>query len=450
MAELDDAGLEVRLRRALGEQLDALPFELTAAGLEARRQARERGRASRRRWIVLGLAAMLILPAGWLAAGAPLPRPTLPSVALQTLPVVPPSGPEPSVTRQALGNGTIAYSVADVTVGTLGHLHVMNADGTGDHEITRGYCPRFSIDGSSLAYRSGSAETRHLVVANADSSSPRVLPDFGGSETLSPDFSQVAWIKALNPNDSPPLPATRDRSNELWVTLVSGGTGVRVAPKSATSNEHYIDPVWSPDGRRIAFAGVTEVAALPTSYEYRSAIYVVDADGSDLRLITARPGVGGTGSWSPDGRYLVYPGSPDGTALPAFSNGADVYAGLNPPADIFVIGSDGAGDRNLTNTPWDESGAEWSPDGSRLAYGGARVEGGLLSRVATLEMAEGAPVGPPTLGPATNTFLWSPDGTRLLLIHGLELGFVDSKFEEAPTWRWVGSIGCGAWQRLQR
>ena len=206
--------------------------------------------------------------------------------------------------------------------------------------------------------------------------SPRVLPDFGGSETLSPDFSQVAWIKALNPNDSPPLPATRDRSNELWVTLVSGGTGVRVAPKSATSNEHYIDPVWSPDGRRIAFAGVTEVAALPTSYEYRSAIYVVDADGSDLRLITARPGVGGTGSWSPDGRYLVYPGSPDGTALPAFSNGADVYAGLNPPADIFVIGSDGAGDRNLTNTPWDESGAEWSPDGSRLAYGGARVEGG--------------------------------------------------------------------------
>ncbi len=39
---------------------------------------------SRRPWIVLGLAAALALPASWLAAGAPLPTQTVPSVALQT------------------------------------------------------------------------------------------------------------------------------------------------------------------------------------------------------------------------------------------------------------------------------------------------------------------------------------------------------------------------------
>lgn len=39
---------------------------------------------SRQPWIVLGLAATLALPAGWLAAGAPLPSPVVPSVGLET------------------------------------------------------------------------------------------------------------------------------------------------------------------------------------------------------------------------------------------------------------------------------------------------------------------------------------------------------------------------------
>lgn len=93
MREHDDTVLELKLRRALGQRLDALPFELTVAALADRRAVRVRRSATRRRWIVLGLAATLSLPAGWIAAGAPLPRPTLPSVVLESSPTTTRPGP---------------------------------------------------------------------------------------------------------------------------------------------------------------------------------------------------------------------------------------------------------------------------------------------------------------------------------------------------------------------
>jgi len=58
--------------------------------------------------------------------------------------------------------------------------------------------------------------------------------------------------------------------------------------------EEYCNPVWSPDGRKIAF----------TKVGYRG-IYVINPDGSDLREVTSD--VWGYGfSWSPDSREIVY------------------------------------------------------------------------------------------------------------------------------------------------
>jgi hypothetical protein len=73
MHELDDAALELRLRRTLSERLDPLPLDLTAEALVQRRVVRDKARRRRRIVLGLGLAAALILPSGWLAAGAPLP-----------------------------------------------------------------------------------------------------------------------------------------------------------------------------------------------------------------------------------------------------------------------------------------------------------------------------------------------------------------------------------------
>jgi Tol biopolymer transport system component len=42
--------------------------------------------------------------------------------------------------------------------------------------------------------------------------------------------------------------------------------------------------------------------------------------------------------------------------------------GTYPVRDVFVIGADGAGERNLANTPASESHLAWSSDGTALAY----------------------------------------------------------------------------------
>jgi hypothetical protein len=102
MREFDDAALEARLRQVLTRRLGPLRLDLTAEDLEARMAARKRARARRRPWIVLGLAAALLLPAGWLAAGAPLPGPKPPSVALETPdPSNGPATPTPAPTAPA-------------------------------------------------------------------------------------------------------------------------------------------------------------------------------------------------------------------------------------------------------------------------------------------------------------------------------------------------------------
>ena len=77
--------------------------------------------------------------------------------------------------------------------------------------------------------------------------------------------------------------------------------------------------------------------------------------------------------------------------------------------DIYVIGRDGTGEMQLTNTSAIESGPAWSPDGTRLAY---TIEGksdiGLMT-------ADGIVEGPIVTGLSGDASVpaWSPDGQRL-------------------------------------
>ena len=78
----------------------------------------------------------------------------------------------------------------------------------------------------------------------------------------------------------------------IWIIGAAGGTSTRL-----TDSEGDLDATWSPDGKRIAFAGRSRNP---------QGIYVVDAAGGTPTLIpgtdTARlkeP------SWSPDGRRIA-------------------------------------------------------------------------------------------------------------------------------------------------
>jgi Tol biopolymer transport system component len=175
------------------------------------------------------------------------------------------------------------------------------------------------------------------------------------------------------------------------------GTDVR----QLTTDVNDLNPAWSANGRRIAFASKRD-----GNYE----IYVMDADGQNQTRLTSDPAIDSTPAWSPDGRKIVFESgrsgrgdvwtmNSDGTDLvnltagvaggghdPAWSpDGAKIaFVGLSDFGGnaVSVMNADGSGKTNLVNynpnvrdnfhAPYRPS---WSPDGKQILFG--LVEGGL-------------------------------------------------------------------------
>ena len=283
--------------------------------------------------------------------------------------------------------------------------------------------------GGSSAYVTGTVHTNsaELQIANPDGSSPRPVLDVGDAEyALSPDGTTVAWLEPLEPSRS---------QTELWWTPVSGGPGIRAVPASVDVDERFTLPVWSPDARHVAFAISRTVTNGENSGSYRTTIQVFDLDTSRVRVLTSRPGTDAIAiSWSPDSRFVAYLGLPDGSPLPSLDAGSGPPVSFYPPTDVFVIGADGSGDRNLTNDAASEYELRWSPGGGHLAY--RTYDDATGSRLATLRMSGSDPAEEPRLIPFDGTFSWSPDGSALLLVDAIHT----PSGRAGTTTSWIRSI----------
>ena len=131
-----------------------------------------------------------------------------------------------------------------------------------------------------------------------------------------------------------------------------------------------VAPEYSPDGRRIAFTSPRSMPpGFPGEQRFYSDLYVMDADGSDVRRVTFTDGVVDfQPSWSPDGRRIVVARGP-GTTPPEGQ--------LTAPTDLWIIDFVSGRNRQLTDSPdtW-EGWPDWSPDGRRIAFEGDLSEPG--------------------------------------------------------------------------
>ena len=81
-----------------------------------------------------------------------------------------------------------------------------------------------------------------------------------------------------------------------------------------------------------------------------SEIYVMDADGKNMRRLTNNRVDDGSPSWSPDGKRIVFSSQRDGHVHPILGW---------PTSEIYVMDVDGGNPQNLTNNPHSDSGPAW-------------------------------------------------------------------------------------------
>lgn len=161
---------------------------------------------------------------------------------------------------------------------------------------------------------------------------------------------------------------------------------------------------WAPDGSRLALQ-VESGAKFGTAFSDVD-LFLVDADGSDLRHLADCTGCAGAGfAWAPDGSQIAF--ARDG-ALNVIDVGDGSLRRLGPcpsPSPAYFNGI------NVGQVRC--AGLAWSPDGSRIAF----IEVG--SRAPSLRVvssSSGEELTAARLDVDQNARLalsWSPDGTRL-------------------------------------
>lgn len=116
--------------------------------------------------------------------------------------------------------------------------------------------------------------------------------------------------------------------------------------RQLTHGGQNAEAYWSPDGKRLVFQSTRE------PYQCDQ-IFIMNADGSDQRLVSTGKGRTTCGYFLPDNRHIVYASTHEaGDACPPPPDRSKGYLwGVFPGYDIFLAGDDGTIRRKLTSTP---------------------------------------------------------------------------------------------------
>ena len=180
-----------------------------------------------------------------------------------------------------------------------------------------------------------------VFVMNADGSEPTQLTFNALTERFpawSPDGREIVFERDLDPN------RTDDVIDKDIFTMAAEGRHERNLTNSPGNDE--FEPVWSPNGRLIAFSGIRGGADAD--------IYTINPHGGKLRQLTDDPGEDEFPDWSPDGQLIAFMG------------------GSFDALDVFTMRADGSRRTQLTFDPAPEGLPVWSPDGRQLAFTSGR------------------------------------------------------------------------------
>ena len=214
-------------------------------------------------------------------------------------------------------------------------IYVMNADGSGVTQLTTeggAVSARWSPDGRRIAYSRGGA----IKVMNADGGDPKVVLA-GGPESAAPDLCHTGGFPGgWSPDGTRVIYYAASLARQVGNVCTVSVDGLEVKTVVSQPPVYNVEPVWSPDGKRIAFRSIRDG---------NHDIYVVDADGGSEQRLTDVSALDTEPAWSPDGQWI------------AFASNRDTGVAT----DIYIMRADGSDVRRLTDDPAKDSYPVWSP-----------------------------------------------------------------------------------------
>ncbi|MBU0492365.1 MAG: VCBS repeat-containing protein [Chloroflexi bacterium] len=241
------------------------------------------------------------------------------------------------------------------------------------------------------------AETRVPPTASPAPPAATATPPPSAPTTMPPAPDSAGGVLAFY--------SERDGNGEIYVMNADGSDQRRLT----FNNADDFTPVWSPDGKLIAFTSDRDDPKPRTCFPNCTyQIYVMNADGAEQgsgnqQRLTNLPHGADHPAWSPDGTMLSFDADPEGDgswviyvinvpeALKGTANGTprpltdgradDRFADWSPDGtqiafssnrdgqfEIYVMDADGTNQRRLTDSDLDDYFPAWSPDGKQIAF----------------------------------------------------------------------------------
>jgi Tol biopolymer transport system component len=165
--------------------------------------------------------------------------------------------------------------------------------------------PTWSPNGRRIAYMSNRDNTWQIYSISAAGRDEKRLTDSNFNDTW-PTWShdgteilfqsdrggqQDLYVMKVLPSEADPHPKRQVGVKDVPVKVTE-------EPRPLTNDRAWDGrPAWSPDGKTILW---------PSAREGKSAIYVMDADGKNVRRLTPLDSEADEPSWAPDGKRIVF------------------------------------------------------------------------------------------------------------------------------------------------
>jgi TolB protein len=220
-------------------------------------------------------------------------------------------------------------------------IWVMDYDGFNSRQLTFNggisKFPEWSDDNKRIAYTVKLPTLNRWVLRNHEIDGAESTIQTDGTYMSSPAFAPDGRIAF-----SARTPTSRD--SDIFVTPPGANRFTNV------TNYRGIDtaPTWSPTGTQIAF--ISDRSGSPQ-------VWVMDADGSNVRRLVNEGGHCDSPDWSPDGRFILY----SWQAPSQWKH--DVYLAEVATGRLYQLTSG----RGSNESP------HWSPDGRHIAFQSTRT-----------------------------------------------------------------------------